>query len=114
MYETMEYAFCYDDEKEEYRRMVRLQMRANRLMNQSASQTGNPATNQSASETTHLLGASGGGEAIPLQTFSRTDSIDGATLANNERAPLLPNGDVPPDILKTLSPEEIRLNMSVR
>ncbi|XP_041373167.1 proprotein convertase subtilisin/kexin type 7-like [Gigantopelta aegis] len=78
VYETLEYAFCYNDEKKEHRRKLKLAARAQRLADRSRPE---PVNSDDITESTGLLQA----EDIPMETFPLMSSSATAinTGANN-------------------------------
>ena len=184
LYESFEYIFCYNEEKKEHKRQMRLAARAHREAQRQGQQQQQGQSEDNTGESTRLLDA----EEIPLQTIppssynastvgedkifdpteygsrsssdnlsipkTNTNTCDtetelsvvksvkttagtggttGATYGSDLIAsdtegatarcnPYLPesflryqgNGEVPNEMLTCLTPEEIRLNMSIR
>ena len=177
LYESFEYIFCYNEEKKEHKRQMRLAARAHREAQRNGQQQQQGQSEDNTGESTRLLDA----EEIPLQTVppssynsssvgddrngrSSSDNLNipktntntcdtetelsvvnsvkatagtggttGATYGSDLIAsdpqgatarcnPYLPesflrnqgNGEVPNEMLTCLTPEEIRLNMSLR
>ena len=125
-YETFEYAFCYDDEKKEHRRRMKLALRAQKMARDNSNSS--ISSNSGANENTRLIP----NECIPMQTLNRPSSSEGAvggasgpggavggasgpgaTDDTAEALNTIQNPDIPNEILETLSPDEIRLNMSL-
>ena len=134
LYESLEYAFCYGEEKKEQKRLTQLAKRAAHMARNNRSPRAAGEGQESAhllegdpSESTRLLDIGEVGESIPLQTFplsadsdipqscaSHTIDMQSDSFADSMDDHYLESEEFPSELLDGLSPEELRLNLSFK